>query len=139
MSIRKPHGTRHLQNNEAYCGLRKAGELTAADGTLHAARLQVEADSYWCLCKLLDSIQDHYTYAQPGIQRTVFHLKELVRCVSEMQSLIPTEPPPPLTFPSILKKFAGFVLCWKPWTLDPLFCTDSLVSASYPFHHVLRA
>jgi Rab-GTPase-TBC domain len=41
---------------------------------------QVEADSYWCLCKLLDGIQDHYTYAQPGIQRTVFHLKELVRC-----------------------------------------------------------
>ena len=40
---------------------------------------QVEADSYWCLCKLLDGIQDHYTYAQPGIQRTVFHLKELVR------------------------------------------------------------
>ena len=42
-------------------------------------RAQVEADSYWCLCKLLDGIQDHYTYAQPGIQRTVFHLKELVR------------------------------------------------------------
>ena len=38
-----------------------------------------EADSYWCLCKLLDGIQDHYTYAQPGIQRTVFRLKELVR------------------------------------------------------------
>jgi len=38
-----------------------------------------EADSYWCLCKLLDGIQDHYTHAQPGIQRTVFRLKELVR------------------------------------------------------------
>jgi hypothetical protein len=33
-----------------------------------------------CLCKLLDGIQDHYTYAQPGIQRTVFHTQELVRC-----------------------------------------------------------
>ena len=39
----------------------------------------VEADSYWMLCKLLDGIQDHYTNAQPGIQRTVFKLKELVR------------------------------------------------------------
>lgn len=39
-----------------------------------------EADAYWCLCKLLDGIQDHYTHAQPGIQRTVFRLKELVRC-----------------------------------------------------------
>lgn len=45
--------------------------------------LEVEADSYWCLCKLLDGIQDHYTYAQPGIQRTVFHLKELVRRIDE--------------------------------------------------------
>lgn len=41
----------------------------------------VEADSYWMLCKLLDGIQDHYTNAQPGIQRTVFKLKELVRWV----------------------------------------------------------
>ena len=38
-----------------------------------------EADAYWCLCKLLDGIQDHYTHAQPGIQRTVFRVKELVR------------------------------------------------------------
>lgn len=34
-----------------------------------------------CLCKLLDGIQDHYTYAQPGIQRTVFQTQELVRLV----------------------------------------------------------
>lgn len=40
--------------------------------------LDIEADSYWCLCKLLDGIQDHYTYAQPGIQRTLFHVEELV-------------------------------------------------------------
>jgi hypothetical protein len=40
--------------------------------------LEIEADSYWCLCKLLDGIQDHYTYAQPGIQKTLFHVGELV-------------------------------------------------------------
>ncbi len=39
---------------------------------------QVEADAFWCLSKLLDSVQDHYTFAQPGIQRMVFKLKELV-------------------------------------------------------------
>jgi hypothetical protein len=39
---------------------------------------QVEADAYWCLSKLLDSIQDHYTFAQPGIQRMVFKLKEII-------------------------------------------------------------
>jgi len=43
------------------------------------ALLDVEADSYWCLCKLLDSIQDHYTSAQPGIQRAVFKIRELIR------------------------------------------------------------
>ena len=45
-------------------------------------RTTVEADCYWCLCKLLDGIQDHYTDAQPGIQRTVFAMKELVRYCS---------------------------------------------------------
>ncbi|KAK6914517.1 Rab-GTPase-TBC domain, partial [Dillenia turbinata] len=39
----------------------------------------VEADCYWCLSKLLDGMQDHYTFAQPGIQRLVFKLKEVVR------------------------------------------------------------
>ncbi|XP_022634069.1 TBC1 domain family member 22B isoform X2 [Vigna radiata var. radiata] len=38
----------------------------------------VEADCYCCLSKLLDGMQDHYTFAQPGIQRLVFKLKELV-------------------------------------------------------------
>uniref|UniRef100_A0A453LBP1 Rab-GAP TBC domain-containing protein n=1 Tax=Aegilops tauschii subsp. strangulata TaxID=200361 RepID=A0A453LBP1_AEGTS len=38
----------------------------------------IEADCYWCLSKFLDGMQDHYTFAQPGIQRLVFRLKELV-------------------------------------------------------------
>lgn len=38
----------------------------------------VEADCFWCLSKLLHGMQDHYTFAQPGIQRLVFKLKELV-------------------------------------------------------------
>lgn len=38
----------------------------------------VEADSYWCLCKLLDNIQDHYTFSQPGIQRMLLRLEDLV-------------------------------------------------------------
>ncbi|XWS09389.1 hypothetical protein CRYUN_Cryun40dG0080900 [Craigia yunnanensis] len=43
----------------------------------------IEADCYWCLSKLLDGMQDHYTFAQPGIQRLVFKLKELVRRIDE--------------------------------------------------------
>ncbi|CAI0397039.1 unnamed protein product [Linum tenue] len=47
----------------------------------------VEADCYWCLSKLLDGMQDHYTFAQPGIQRLVFRLKELVRRIDESISV----------------------------------------------------
>ncbi|XP_063099859.1 TBC1 domain family member 22A isoform X3 [Cavia porcellus] len=38
----------------------------------------VEADTYWCVSKLLDGIQDNYTFAQPGIQMKVKMLEELV-------------------------------------------------------------
>ncbi|KAH8929576.1 RabGAP/TBC [Atractiella rhizophila] len=37
----------------------------------------LEADSFWCLSKLLDGIQDNYIFAQPGIQRQVKRMKEL--------------------------------------------------------------
>lgn len=38
----------------------------------------MEADSFWCLTKVLDGIQDNYTFAQPGIQLKVKQLEELV-------------------------------------------------------------
>ncbi|KAG0203869.1 GTPase-activating protein [Mortierella sp. GBA30] len=38
----------------------------------------IEADSYWCLSKLLDGIQDNYTHAQPGIQRQIGKLRDLI-------------------------------------------------------------
>ncbi|CAE7855067.1 TBC1D22B, partial [Symbiodinium microadriaticum] len=41
--------------------------------------LHVEADSFWCLTKLLDNIQDHYTSSQPGLQRMVLRLEDLMR------------------------------------------------------------
>ncbi|XP_066283316.1 TBC1 domain family member 22B-like isoform X1 [Branchiostoma lanceolatum] len=39
----------------------------------------IEADCFWCLSKLLDGIQDNYTFAQPGIQLKVNKLRELVK------------------------------------------------------------
>lgn len=38
----------------------------------------LEADCFWCFSKLLDGIQDNYTFAQPGIQLRINSLKELV-------------------------------------------------------------
>lgn len=61
-----------------------AGALHPAEGMeeLHRHKpyllAQAEADAFWCLSLLLDSVQDNYTFAQPGIQRMVFKLKELI-------------------------------------------------------------
>jgi len=44
-------------------------------------RRNIEADSFWCLSKLLEGIQDNYTFAQPGIQNKVRQLKELIERV----------------------------------------------------------
>lgn len=41
-------------------------------------REAVEADSFWCVSFLLDTIQDNYTFAQPGIQMKVRVLENLV-------------------------------------------------------------
>ncbi|XP_044531231.1 TBC1 domain family member 22B [Gracilinanus agilis] len=43
----------------------------------------IEADSFWCMSKLLDGIQDNYTFAQPGIQKKVQALEELVSRIDE--------------------------------------------------------
>ncbi|XP_036800344.1 TBC1 domain family member 22A isoform X4 [Oncorhynchus mykiss] len=48
-----------------------------------AALRNIEADSFWCMSKLLDGIQDNYTFAQPGIQRKVKALEELVSRIDE--------------------------------------------------------
>ncbi|XP_034937262.1 TBC1 domain family member 22B [Chelonus insularis] len=39
----------------------------------------IEADSFWCLSKFLDGIQDNYIFAQLGIQYKVNQLKELIQ------------------------------------------------------------
>ncbi len=43
---------------------------------------EVESDTFWCMSKLLDGIQDNYTFAQPGIQAKINSLKELVQRVN---------------------------------------------------------
>ncbi|KAF0852535.1 putative GTPase-activating protein Gyp1 [Andalucia godoyi] len=41
--------------------------------------LEIEADAYWCFTKFADPLAEHYTFAQPGIQKMVYRLEELVR------------------------------------------------------------
>ena len=44
---------------------------------------RLEADSFWCLTKLLDGIQDNYIFAQPGITRQVASLRDLVQRIDQ--------------------------------------------------------
>ena len=46
-------------------------------------RRNIEADSFWCMTKVLDGIQDNYTFAQPGIQLKVKQLEELIQRVDK--------------------------------------------------------
>ncbi|KAJ3156647.1 GTPase-activating protein [Geranomyces michiganensis] len=56
------------------------GDVERADLSLVSPETltEVEADSFWCLTKLLDGIQDNYTHLQPGITRQIARLKELI-------------------------------------------------------------
>ncbi|RMZ94923.1 TBC1 domain family member 22B [Brachionus plicatilis] len=40
---------------------------------------QLEADCYWCMTKLLDRIQENYIFSQPGIQKKIIALEELMK------------------------------------------------------------
>lgn len=44
---------------------------------------QVEADSYWCMTKLLERIQENYVFSQPGIQRKVQSLEDLIKRIDK--------------------------------------------------------
>lgn len=41
----------------------------------------IEADSYWCLSKILDGILDNYTSSWPGIQKSYNRLLEILKRV----------------------------------------------------------
>ena len=47
----------------------------------------LEADTFWCLSKLLDGIQDNYIFAQPGIQRQVRRMEKLVARIDRESSV----------------------------------------------------
>ncbi len=42
--------------------------IVKVDSLPEEVRSNIEADSFWCMTRVLDGIQDNYTFAQPGIQ-----------------------------------------------------------------------
>ena len=64
---------------QPYC-IDKSNAMRCDVATISATTLgEVEADAYWMLTKLLDNIQDHYTFSQPGLQRMVLRLEDIMR------------------------------------------------------------
>ncbi|OEH79441.1 TBC domain-containing protein [Cyclospora cayetanensis] len=64
-----------------HAALGKDPEELSIDEIDEEVLVQVEADSFWCLAKLLAHIQDHYTSGQPGIRRLVVRLRDIVKRV----------------------------------------------------------
>ena len=50
-------------------------------------RTAVEADTFWCLSRLLDGIQDNYIAGQPGIHRSVKRMADLVARIDGASAL----------------------------------------------------
>jgi len=68
------------------------GDLNDISDVSEKILAEIEADCYWCLTKFIDSIQDCYTVSQPGIQRMLFKLKEVIQKVdSPLQSHIDSQ------------------------------------------------
>mmetsp|Transcript_36878 Transcript_36878/g.33121 ORF Transcript_36878/g.33121 Transcript_36878/m.33121 type:complete len:132 (-) Transcript_36878:567-962(-) len=40
---------------------------------------QIEADTYWCLTKILDGILDNYTFSQTGTQKALDKIKDITK------------------------------------------------------------
>ncbi|XP_041457838.1 TBC1 domain family member 22B-like [Lytechinus variegatus] len=66
-------GGEDIEKVEKYKGINKLSKQILRE---------IEADSFWCMSKLLDGIQDNYTFAQPGIQLKVAQLKELIQRIN---------------------------------------------------------
>lgn len=68
----------YLDNTDRSVEVVEAFQVDQLPSTLLSS---IEADVYWSFNKLLDSIQDNYTFAQPGIQRLV---NLLIRVISRV-------------------------------------------------------
>ncbi|EEA07216.1 TBC domain-containing protein [Cryptosporidium muris RN66] len=45
---------------------------------------QVEAEIYWCLTRLLDSLQENYVSEQPGIHKLILYLRDIIRRIDNV-------------------------------------------------------
>lgn len=60
-----------------------AHDVDAAELTVECLK-NVEADSFWCLSNLLSDLQDNYVSDQPGIQRQIVKLDQLIKRIDPL-------------------------------------------------------
>jgi hypothetical protein len=56
----------------------KTSALEMIDRITEEQWIIIEAKSFWCFSRVLEGIQDHYTRDQPGIQKKVYYLRQLI-------------------------------------------------------------
>ena len=53
-------------------------QLIAINQEFQQDMLNAEADTFWCLSKLIDDIQDNYTDLQPGVHKIINKMKQSI-------------------------------------------------------------
>ena len=68
-----PGGSTTMEHSTDVLKVDISGIKLSTDSLLH-----IEADAYWKFSKLMDGVQDHYTHSQPGLQRMILRLEDLM-------------------------------------------------------------
>lgn len=82
LSIRNLHRENSKEELDAY--LEEIGDIDPQkvieiNQEFEANLLSAEADTFWCLSKIIDDIQDNYTELQPGVHKIINKMKALVQ------------------------------------------------------------
>jgi hypothetical protein len=54
-------------------------EFIKENGINESLIFEVEADTYWCFSKMMDKVQSNYTNNQPGLQRMMTKMEEIIK------------------------------------------------------------
>lgn len=54
-------------------------EFMSSAGIDETKLFEIEADSYWCFSKMMDKVQSNYTNNQPGLQKMMNKMEEIIK------------------------------------------------------------
>lgn len=82
--VKRLRENNQTQNEEVDEYLEEIGDvdpekITEINQEFETDLLRAEADTFWCLSKIIDDIQDNYTELQPGVHKILNKMKALVQ------------------------------------------------------------